>query len=68
MLKGSGFEGTTMFGSQHNDYFNLDGTTKTNFSGGIQGGISNGMDIYFYLEALYIKVRALYRLILDVFL
>lgn len=44
---GSGFEGTKMFGSEHNDYFNADGTTKTNFSGGIQGGISNGMDIYF---------------------
>lgn len=44
---GSGFEGTKMFGSQHNDYFNEDGSTKTNFSGGIQGGISNGMDIYF---------------------
>jgi len=44
---GSGFEGTTMLGSLHNDYFNLNGTTKTNFSGGIQGGISNGMDIYF---------------------
>jgi len=44
---GSGFEGTKMFGSDHNDYFNSDGTTKTNFSGGIQGGISNGMDIYF---------------------
>lgn len=44
---GSGFEGSTMFGSQHNDAFNSDGTTKTNYSGGIQGGISNGMDIYF---------------------
>jgi chorismate synthase len=44
---GSGFEGSTMFGSQHNDAFNNDGTTKTNYSGGIQGGISNGMDIYF---------------------
>lgn len=44
---GSGFEGTKMFGSQHNDYYNTDGTTKTNYSGGIQGGISNGMDIYF---------------------
>ena len=44
---GSGFEGTKMFGSQHTDYYNEDGTTKTNFSGGIQGGISNGMDIYF---------------------
>ena len=27
--------------------YNSDGTTKTNRSGGIQGGISNGMDIYF---------------------
>jgi chorismate synthase len=44
---GSGFEGTKLKGSQHNDIFNLDGTTKTNHSGGIQGGISNGMDIYF---------------------
>ena len=44
---GSGFKGTTMKGSNHNDIFNADGTTKSNFSGGIQGGISNGMDIYF---------------------
>lgn len=44
---GSGFEGAKMKGSQHNDLFNPDQTTKTNFSGGIQGGISNGMDIYF---------------------
>jgi len=44
---GSGFEGTKMKGSDHNDLFNEDGTTKTNLSGGIQGGISNGMDIYF---------------------
>lgn len=44
---GSGFNGVTMKGSAHNDQFNTDGTTKTNFSGGIQGGISNGMDIYF---------------------
>ncbi len=44
---GSGFEGTTMKGSSHNDLFNTDGSTKTNRSGGIQGGISNGMDIYF---------------------
>jgi len=44
---GSGFAGSTMYGSQHNDAFNADGTTRTNFSGGIQGGISNGMDIYF---------------------
>ncbi len=44
---GSGFEGIKMKGSQHNDQFNTDGSTKTNHSGGIQGGISNGMDIYF---------------------
>lgn len=44
---GSGFEGASKKGSEHNDLFNEDGTTKTNFSGGIQGGISNGMDIYF---------------------
>ena len=34
-----------MKGSQHNDLFNQDGSTKTNHSGGIQGGISNGMAI-----------------------
>ncbi len=47
---GSGFEGVTMRGSEHNDIFeNKNGkiTTATNYSGGIQGGISNGMDIYF---------------------
>ena len=44
---GSGFCGAKMNGSQHNDLYNEDGTTKTNLSGGIQGGISNGMDIYF---------------------
>lgn len=44
---GSGFEGVQMKGSEHNDQFNQDGSTKTNYSGGIQGGISNGMDIYF---------------------
>lgn len=44
---GSGFDGVTMKGSEHNDSFNADGTTKTNKSGGVQGGISNGMDIYF---------------------
>lgn len=44
---GSGFCGAKMKGSEHNDQFNEDGTTKTNLSGGIQGGISNGMDIYF---------------------
>ena len=44
---GSGFSGTKLLGSEHNDMFNSDGSTKTNHSGGIQGGISNGMDIYF---------------------
>lgn len=44
---GSGFEGVRMRGSEHNDAFNSDGSTRSNFSGGIQGGISNGMDIYF---------------------
>ncbi len=44
---GSGFCGARMKGSEHNDLYNADGTTKTNLSGGIQGGISNGMDIYF---------------------
>jgi len=47
---GSGFGSTKMKGSEHNDLFvEKDGMliTKTNFSGGIQGGISNGSDIYF---------------------
>jgi len=44
---GSGFCSAEMRGSEHNDLFHEDGTTKSNLSGGIQGGISNGMDIYF---------------------
>lgn len=44
---GSGFWGTEMTGAEHNDIFNSDFSTQTNFSGGIQGGISNGMDVYF---------------------
>ncbi len=44
---GSGFCSASMTGSAHNDLFNPDGSTKTNLSGGVQGGISNGMDIYF---------------------
>ena len=44
---GSGFDGSQMKGSEHNDLFNANGSTRTNLSGGIQGGISNGMDIYF---------------------
>jgi chorismate synthase len=47
---GSGFDGIKLRGSQHNDEFYNDGgrvRTKTNHSGGVQGGISNGEDIYF---------------------
>ncbi len=44
---GSGFGGVNMKGSEHNDQYESDESTKTNYSGGIQGGISNGMDIYF---------------------
>lgn len=44
---GGGFCSAKMKGSEHNDLYLEDGTTKTNLSGGIQGGISNGMDIYF---------------------
>ena len=47
---GSGFQSTKMKGSEHNDIFINEGDefwTKTNYSGGIQGGITNGMDIYF---------------------
>jgi chorismate synthase len=47
---GSGFEGVTLRGSQHNDEFYTEAgkiKTKTNHSGGVQGGISNGEDIYF---------------------
>jgi len=47
---GSGFSSIHMTGSEHNDAFilkNGDVGTRTNFSGGTQGGISNGEDIYF---------------------
>ncbi len=44
---GSGFAGSSMKGSEHNDAFNTDGSTQTNRSGGVQGGISNGEDLYF---------------------
>lgn len=43
---GSGFSSIAMKGSEHNDLFNEDGSTQTNHSGGIQGGISNGMPIH----------------------
>jgi chorismate synthase len=42
---GSGFDAISKKGTELNDLFNSDGTTKTNHSGGIQGGISNGMPI-----------------------
>lgn len=47
---GSGFDSVTMRGSEHNDEFYMDDdkvSTRSNYSGGIQGGISNGMPIYF---------------------
>ena len=47
---GEGFEGVTAKGSEQNDIFTVTNgqiTTATNHSGGIQGGISNGQDIYF---------------------
>lgn len=47
---GSGFDGITLRGSQHNDEFYKEGDrirTRSNHSGGIQGGISNGEDIFF---------------------
>lgn len=47
---GSGFDGVAMRGSEHNDIFEEKAgkiVTQTNHSGGVQGGISNGMDIYF---------------------
>ena len=48
---GEGFAGVTARGSEQNDIFIPDGnggiTTRTNHSGGIQGGLSNGQDIYF---------------------
>lgn len=47
---GSGFDGIHMTGTEHNDAFRMQGgkvITKTNRSGGIQGGISNGQTIYF---------------------
>jgi chorismate synthase len=47
---GSGFAGTFMTGREHNDPFRMRGgkvRTTTNFSGGIQGGISNGESVYF---------------------
>ena len=44
---GSGFSAASMKGSEHNDIFDDNGKTKTNYSGGVQGGISNGVPIVF---------------------
>src|ERR1043165_9795914 len=47
---GSGFAGTRMRGSEHNDAFEIRDQkvrTTTNYSGGVQGGISNGENIFF---------------------
>jgi len=47
---GSGFEGSRLRGTEHNDIFTTESdkiVTQTNYSGGVQGGISNGMDITF---------------------
>lgn len=44
---GGGFSSIHKKGSEYNDIFTTRGTTQTNNSGGVQGGISNGMDIYF---------------------
>lgn len=59
---GSGFAGATMRGSEHNDRFVRRGgriRTDTNFSGGIQGGISNGEDLV--LRAAFKPVATILR-------
>lgn len=60
---GSGFAGTLMRGSEHNDTFRADGdkrvTTPTNWSGGIQGGISNGMPLV--MKAAFKPVATIMR-------
>ncbi len=54
---GSGFRGTEVPGSRHNDPFIVgeDGSlrTVTNWSGGVQGGITNGEDVYFRYAILH---------------
>ena len=59
---GSGFEGVAMKGSDANDAFVLENEnvkTRTNHSGGIQGGISNGSDIYF--RVLFKPVATIFK-------
>lgn len=62
---GSGFKGTEAAGSVHNDAFvkKEDGSlgTKTNRSGGVQGGISNGEDIYFKWVFLFFPLTLFSR-------
>lgn len=56
---GDGFEGCKKYGSKHLDNWNQDFTTQTNNSGGIQGGISNGMNIEFRVG--FKPIATLYR-------
>ncbi|MDD2488819.1 MAG: chorismate synthase [Bacteroidales bacterium] len=56
---GDGFASTTKYGSEQLDNWNNDFTTKTNHSGGIQAGISNGMDIN--IKAGFKPIASLYR-------
>lgn len=67
---GSGFRGTEVPGSQHNDQFVADANgrlrTVTNWSGGIQGGITNGENIYFrYVASNHIRIKRLCILLQD---
>lgn len=56
---GDGFASTTKYGSEQLDDWNNDFTTKTNHSGGIQAGISNGMEIN--IKAGFKPIASLYR-------
>lgn len=56
---GAGFEGVAQRGSEQNDAWGADGQLLTNNSGGIQGGISNGEEIYF--RCLFKPVATLLR-------
>ncbi|MFA7082463.1 MAG: chorismate synthase [Bacteroidales bacterium] len=56
---GDGFDSTRKYGSEQLDNWNIDFSTKTNHSGGIQAGISNGMDIT--LKAAFKPIASLYR-------
>lgn len=62
---GSGFRGTEVPGSKHNDPFVVreDGTlgTKTNWSGGVQGGITNSEDIYFRCVSVFFLSRTVHK-------